>query len=125
MHGKSAWQGGMHGREVCMVGGTCMVGGMCGRQVCMARGHAWQGGTHGKGDFMAVGGHAWQEGHAWQGGRMHGKGVVCVAGETATAVDGTPPTGGHSCLHVYLAFSSSIVTIQWRIYILDSYPLLV
>ena len=32
MHGKSAWQGGMHGREVCMVGGD-MYGG----------GHVWWG----------------------------------------------------------------------------------
>ena len=28
-------------------------------------------------------------GHAWEGG--------CVAGETATAADGTHPTGMHSC----------------------------
>ena len=32
---------------------------------------------------------AWQVGCAWQ--------AVCVAGETATAVDGTHPTGMHSC----------------------------
>ena len=29
----------------------------------------------------------------WPGG-----GEMCVAGETATAVDGTHPTGTHSCL---------------------------
>ena len=38
-------------------------------------------------------------GHVWQGsmlGGLHGRGV-CVAGETATAADGTHPTGMHSC----------------------------
>ena len=30
------------------------------------------------------------------GGGVHGRGV-CVAGETATAADGTHPTGMHSC----------------------------
>ena len=30
------------------------------------------------------------------GGGMHGRGV-CMAGETATAADGTHPTGIHSC----------------------------
>ena len=34
-------------------------------------------------------------GHAWQGG-VRGKGT-CVAGERATAADGTHPTGMHSC----------------------------
>ena len=45
-------------------------------------------------------------GHAWQGacmagshecqGGVHGRGA-CMAGEMATAVDGTHPTGMHSC----------------------------
>ena len=69
-------------------GGVCMVkGDMHGGEACMARGHAWQGGKCG-------GGCAWQGGmhgggNAWQG--------ACVAGEMATAVDGTHPTGMHSC----------------------------
>ena len=49
--------------------------------------------------------HAWQEGicggggHAWQGPCVAGAcmtGRACVAGETATAVVGTYPTGMHS-----------------------------
>ena len=37
------------------------------------------------------------EGHAWWvGGGGGGLGVACVAGETATAADGTHPTGMHS-----------------------------
>ena len=76
------------------------------------RGHAWQGacmvgGVHGSGW------HAWQGacmagGHVWQGGMrgrrgVHGRGVgvaggyACMAGEMATAADGTHPTGMHSC----------------------------
>ena len=47
------------------------------------RGHAWQGGIHG-GE------------HVWWGACMAGRGS-CVAGEMATAVDGTHPTGMHSC----------------------------
>ena len=37
-------------------------------------------------------------GHAWQG-CVHGGGggSACVTGETATAADGTHPTGMHSC----------------------------
>ena len=84
--------GGMHGR------GPCVVGGMC------DRGHTWQGacvvggvwqgnmhggGVHGQGACMAGG-------HAWQGG-VHGRGA-CMAGDTATAADGTHPTGMHSYL---------------------------
>ena len=66
-------------------------------------GHAWQGayvvgGMHGRGC-------------AWQGG-MRGRGMcgrgdvcgrgACVAGETATAADGTHPTGMHSCSQLFL-----------------------
>ena len=74
---------GMHGR------GTCMAGCMHGRGHVWQR-HAWQGGMHGSG-------------HVWQGACVvRGERVcqgVCMAGETATAVDGTHPTGLHSCLH--------------------------
>ena len=82
-----------------MAGVTCVAGGMCG-----SRGHAWwgacmaKGGMHGRGHVWW--GRAWRQacvaggmhggGHAWQEG-------VCVAGETATAADGTHPTGMHSC----------------------------
>ena len=53
--------------------GACMVkGGMCGKGGMHSRACAWQGG----GRFM-VG--------------------ACMAGETATAADGTHPTGMHSC----------------------------
>ena len=31
-------------------------------------------------------------------GGMLGRGGTCVAGETATAADGTHPTGMHSCI---------------------------
>ena len=44
---------------------------------------------------------AWQRGHAWLGGCMAGGhvwwGGACVAGETATAANGTHPTKMHSC----------------------------
>ena len=66
-------------------------------------GHAWQGAymvgsMHDRG--MHGGEHAWQGacvagGHAWQG-CVRGQ-EACMAGETATAADGTPPTGMHSC----------------------------
>ena len=51
--------------------GACMAGGMHGRE------HAWQWGMH--------------------GGGCAGQGGVCIAGEMATAGDGTHPTGMHSC----------------------------
>ena len=60
------------------------------------RGHVWQRAMHGRG-------HVWW-GHVWQGTSMHGKGV-CMAGEMATAVDGTHPTGMHSCSLIFLAFA--------------------
>ena len=64
---------------------VCPQGSVRGRVgACMARlGRAWQGGCGRRGACMA-GGHVWHEG-------------ACVAGETATAVDGTHPTGMHSC----------------------------
>ena len=70
MAGGHVWQGGMHGRGVCVVGegvyggghtwwgacmagGACMVGGMHGRGyvmgACLAEEHAWQGGVHDRG----------------------------------------------------------------------------
>ena len=58
------------------MGGVCMAGCMHGR------GHA-----------------SW--GHAWWGcmaGDMHGRWRVCIPRETATAADGTHPTGMHSCV---------------------------
>ena len=58
----------------------------------MVGARVWQGGMHGggcawQGACMAGGVHG--RGHAWWG--------VCMAGETATAADGTHPTGMHSC----------------------------
>ena len=44
---------------------------------------AWWGRHVGQGACI-TGGHVWQEG-------------ACMAGETATAADGTHPTGMHSC----------------------------
>ena len=69
-------------------------------QACVAG-----GGMHGRGTCVAWGGMCGMgvcglEGHVWQRG-------ACMAGETATAVDGTHPTGMHSCLLVYLLFLSS------------------
>ena len=46
--------------------------------------HTWQGGMCGRGVCMAGGGMC-----GWEG--------ACVAGETATAADGTHPTGMFSC----------------------------
>ena len=69
-----AWWWEMHVRVGVHVRGTCVCGGGC-----VAWGHVWQGGVRGR-----VGG----QGCAWQ-----------EAGETATAADGTHPTGMHSCLY--------------------------
>ena len=59
-------------QEFCpQVGGGAMCGGgVHGRGLCMGQGHVWRG-------------------HALWG--------TCVAGETATAAEGTHPTGMHSC----------------------------
>ena len=82
MHGEGghAWQrGGMHGKG----------------------GHAWQrGGMHGEGG-ACMAGSLHGRGHVWQGG-VRGKGA-CVAGETATAADGTHPTGMHCYCQMRLA----------------------
>ena len=80
----------------------------------MVRGMHDRGGVHGRGSCMVGGMHgkgcAWQEGAWWEAyvaglcmtGGMHGRGA-CVAGEMATAEDGTHPTGIHSCsLYLFL-----------------------
>ena len=72
---------------------------MCGRGVCMVGGHVWHEGACVAWGLCGLESHVWQRGHAWQG--------ACMAGETATTVDGTHPTGMHSCLLVYLLFLSS------------------
>ena len=71
----------MHGRGACVVGGVC-GGGHVWKGVCMVGG-VHDRGVHGGGACVA-GGRVW-----W--------GTV-MAGETATAVDGTHPNGMHSCL---------------------------
>ena len=77
--GGHAWQGAcVAKRGMCGVGGiawqgACMVGCVCGRGACVV-------GFGVVGSCVAVGG------------------GTCVAGETATAVDGTQPTGTHPCL---------------------------
>ena len=99
MHGRGyAWQ------EACVARGHAWPrGGMC------CRGHVWQGACVARGTYMAEA-HVWQEvwcmaggmhgkrGHAWQKGAcmvggMHGRGHawqgVCMAGEMATAAEGS------------------------------------
>ena len=68
--------GGMRGKGHTWQGCVCSGGGMCGRGACVAGGHVWQG--------ACVAG-----GLTCQG--------ACEAGQTATAADGTHPTGMHSC----------------------------
>ena len=48
-------------------------------------------------------------GHAWQGGHVLG---VCMAGETATAADGTHPTGMHFCFILYSSFYILISSVR-------------
>ena len=60
----------------------------------VGEGDTWQGGVHG-------GGHAW--GVCMVGGMHGGEGAcvaggACMVGETATAAEGTHPTGLYSCL---------------------------
>ena len=100
MVGRRVWQGacmagGMHGRDPCMVEGMCgggVHGRRCAWQEGMCIGGVWRGGgVHGR-----RGMHGRGRGHTWCGG---------VAGETATAEDGTHPTGIHSCLcGIFMAF---------------------
>ena len=70
VHRGSAWQGGVHGRGVCIGRGVCMVEG------CAWQGRCMVGGVCGRGAYMP--------------------------GDTATAADGTHPTGMHSCLHMLI-----------------------
>ena len=70
-------------------GGACVTGNVCGTRACVQWGMS--------------GGGVNDRGHAWQGVCMAGvclvgEGGSCVAGEMATAADGTHPTGTHSCL---------------------------
>ena len=76
MHGRGGICGGdMRGRGACMAGRLCIGRGYVWWGVCM--GVCMAGGMHGGG------------GYVWHGG--------CVAGETATTVGSTHPTGMHSC----------------------------
>ena len=75
-----------------MVGGACVAGGHAWQGVC-GRGHVWQGGMCGDGDAWGaciVGG---------CGGGHAGWGGASVARETATAAEGTYPTGMHPCYY--------------------------
>ena len=71
-------------------------------------GCAWLGcvgGMHGRG------GHVWGSMHGrgcvWKGG-MHGRGEAYMAAETAINVDGTHPTGMHSCCQIFLVKMSVV-----------------
>ena len=51
------WQGGVHGRGVCMAGGyawqgACVLGGACVVGGMHRRGHEWQGGVRGRRDEL-------------------------------------------------------------------------
>ena len=63
----------------------------------MAKGGVAKGGMHGRGACLVVGGVCMAKGRQFMVGGMCGGGA-CVAGEMATAADGTHPTGMHSCL---------------------------
>ena len=88
---------------------ACVARGGC-QGACVAGGHAWQGVC---GGGMHRGKACIPERHAWRGGG------ACVAGETATAADGTHPTGMHSCslqnfyhLSSYLEQNSPLVNME-------------
>ena len=81
MAGDVHGRGGIHGKG-CAFQGACMAEGMCGKGLCMVGvGKCGKGVMHGRGVHG--------RGHIWQG--------VCLVGETATASDGTHPTGMYSC----------------------------
>ena len=61
----------------------------------LRRWRVWQRGVHGGGTFVAGGMH--NVGRVWMAGACAAVGGAYVAGETATAADGTHPTGMHSC----------------------------
>ena len=55
---------------------------------------------HGRGGACVAGrGDVHGRWHVWQGCVCIAGGGVCMAGEMATAADGTHPTGMHSCWH--------------------------
>ena len=74
---------------------------MCGHvwQGVYGGGHVWQGGMHGRTWEVCVAG-----GVLGRGGVAGG---ACVARETATAEDGTHPTGMHSCCLIYFRITKS------------------
>ena len=82
------WQRGVHGRRACVARGV------------HGRGHVWQG-TSMVGGGIHGSGCAWW-GCAWQRGACVAGGGACEAGEMATAVDGTHPTGMHSCSYLLM-----------------------
>ena len=93
------------GGRPCVAGGMCDgVGSACWglrAGVCVLGGYAWQG----RGACMAGEGACMALRHVWRGACM-ARGA-CVAGgpvwqETATAADGTNPTGMHSCWFYFL-----------------------
>ena len=77
-------------------GGVCMAGGIRGGGMCMV------GGMHGRGVWM-VGGYGWCGACMVWGmhGRGHARWGACMAGDTATAADGTFSTGMHSCQRTF------------------------
>ena len=79
-----------------MAGWVCLWGHAWLRE-SMAGVCAWQGGLHGGGMC------------GWGVG-MHGKGA-CVAGERATAAEGTHLTGMHSCFTIFPAYSVQLFVV--------------
>ena len=73
-----------------------------------------------KGDVHDEGGHTWQRGACMAGGvYMVGE---CMAGETATAADGTHPTGMHSRFFMIRRQTQMLLSIvicfrTWRLQI--------
>ena len=88
-----------------MVKGACMARRVCGR-VCREAIYGSKPWTHQNGGVCMVEGvrgrGCMEKGvYMAKGGDMCGRGV-CMAGETATAADGTHPTGMHSCFYGFL-----------------------
>ena len=77
------------------------------------------GSMHSEGGMCGEGGHTWQKGVCVCGGGMCGREAcmagghvwqgACIAGETATAVDGTHPTGMYSFLQLILKCNKEFV----------------
>ena len=95
-----AWQGGVHGRGVCLVGGAYVAGGHVWQGVCLAGGTCLAGGMHSggmdsRGTCMAVRacvvGGMDSRGHAWQGD------ISWQERWPQQRTYGTHPTGMHSC----------------------------